>query len=61
MNIKDLDEVNIKALLYDFITEKERIEESIKVMRDELARREADKQQKLEEREKQNKLKNKGT
>ena len=61
MNIKDLDEVNIKALLYDFITEKERIEESIKVMRDELVRREADKQQKLEEREKQNKLKNKGT
>ena len=54
-------EVNIKALLYDFITEKERIEESIKVMRDELVRREADKQQKLEEREKQNKLKNKGT
>ena len=61
MNIKDLDEVNIKALLYDFITEKERIEESIKVMRDELVRREADKQQKLEEREKQKKLKNKGT
>ena len=61
MNIKDLDEVNIKALLYDFITEKERIEESIKVMKDELIRRETDKQQKLEEREKQNKLKNKGT
>lgn len=55
MNIKDLDEVNIKALLYDFITEKERLDESILVMRDELARREQDRQKQLEDRKKQNK------
>tara|TARA_B100000085_G_C18551681_1_gene516125 strand:+ start:214 stop:399 length:186 start_codon:yes stop_codon:yes gene_type:complete len=55
MNIKDLDDLNIKALLYDFITEKERLDESILVMRDELARREQDRQKQLEDRKKQNK------
>ena len=55
MNIKDLDDLNIKALLYDFITEKERFDESILVMRDELARREQDRQKQLEDRKKQNK------
>lgn len=55
MNIKDLDELNIKALLYDFLTEKERLEESINVMRTELLKRETDRQQKLKEREENNK------
>jgi hypothetical protein len=55
MNIKDLDELNIKALLYDFLTEKERLEESINVMRVELLKRETDRQQKLKEREENNK------
>ena len=52
MNIKDLDDLNIKALLYDMITEKEQIEHSIRVMREELERRQLEKEKKLKEKNK---------
>lgn len=51
MNIRELDELNLKALLYDMLTEKERIDQSIRVMREELDRRQLDKKIKTEEKE----------
>ena len=52
MNIRDLDDLNIKDLLYDMITEKERIDQSIKVMREELDRRQLEREKKTEEKDK---------
>jgi len=52
MNIRDLDDLNIKALLYDMITEKEKIEQSIKLMREELERRQLEREKRAEEKNK---------
>jgi hypothetical protein len=46
MNIKELDDLNIKAILYDLISEKELIQENINRLKEELIRREADREEK---------------
>lgn len=46
MNIKELDDLNIKAILYDLISEKELIQENINRLKEELIRREAEREEK---------------
>lgn len=50
MNIKELDIINIKALLYDLMNEKEKIENNIRVLEQEIKDREQIKQEKLNQR-----------
>lgn len=45
MNIKELDDLNIKAILYDLISEKELIQENINRLKEELIRREAEREE----------------
>jgi len=44
MNIKELDDLNIKAILYDLISEKELIQENIDRLKEELLRREVERE-----------------
>ena len=39
MNIKDLSDTEIKALLYDCVLEKERVEHNMRMLKEELIRR----------------------
>lgn len=50
MNIKELDIINIKALLYDLINEREKIENNIRVLEQEIKSREEDSQNKIKQR-----------
>jgi len=50
MNIRELDEVNIKAMLCDILLEKENIDKNIEVLKGELERREFERQQKIEQK-----------
>ncbi len=48
MNIRELDTLNIKAMLCDILIEKENIEKNIQILKSELERREADRQVKVQ-------------
>jgi hypothetical protein len=50
MNIKELDLINIKALLYDLINEREKIENNIRVLEQEIKDRERENQAKINQR-----------
>ncbi|MDG1089707.1 MAG: hypothetical protein P8P37_02430 [Candidatus Marinimicrobia bacterium] len=48
MNIRELDELNIKAMLCDILLEKENIEKNIDILKAELERRENDRKVKVQ-------------
>ena len=48
MNIRELDTLNIKAMLCDILIEKENIEKNIEILKAELERREADQKIKMQ-------------
>lgn len=48
MNIRELDELNIKAMLCDILLEKENIEKNIQILKAELERRENDRKVKVQ-------------
>jgi len=52
MNIRELDELNIKAMLCDVLLEKEQIENHIQILKQELERREAEKRQRIQNNKK---------
>ena len=51
MNILNLDDVNIKSILYDLLMEKQNIEDSIQKLQEELTRRAVEKEQKKQKKE----------
>jgi hypothetical protein len=48
MNIRELDALNIKAMLCDILLEKEQLEKNINILKGELERRENDRQVKVQ-------------
>ena len=48
MNIRELDTLNIKAMLCDILLEKENIEKNIQILKAELDRRESEKNFKVQ-------------
>lgn len=48
MNIRELDTLNIKAMLCDILLEKENIEKNIQILKAELDRRESEKNLKVQ-------------
>ncbi len=51
MNILNLDDVNIKSILYDLLMEKQNIEDSIQKLQEELTRRAVEKEQKKQKKD----------
>jgi len=51
MNILNLDDINIKSILYDLLMEKQNIEDSIQKLQEELTRRAVEKEQKEQKKQ----------
>jgi len=51
MNILNLDDINIKSILYDLLMEKQNIEDSIQKLQEELTRRAVEKEQKKQKKD----------